>query len=245
MSERCQFNEIVVVGAGGVASYFMIPFLKTLRNRFAKGDRPPVKLVDADKLETRNLDRQLFQSGDAFDAKAKAESLADFCRQMADYKVSAVKRYVDGSFVVEPKSAVFCFCDNHLARNTLIAAVDTAGVGSFLISGANSTIGAEAWYYEPSWAGTELDPRKRYPEIMTDLTGSPVHSAGCQSAARQREVPQTPVANFMAAAHALLLANFHMFEKNTLDMTTTRPVWPYAFESTGLKTTTKTIGGLL
>jgi len=220
---------INIIGCGGVASYFLPPLLRTLRY----GDKLrlrniPVHLYDGDKLEERNFQRQNFET--QYVDTNKAFALADSCNWYP--KLSVVRHYIDGSFRVDDGDCIIIMADNHLARRHALDAADRAA-GVHVLSAANSTIGAEAWWYDATHdRDTPRDPRVRWPEILTDDTGSPVHASGCNSEARLREVPQTPIANFMAASHLLLLWNFVFIERPKLDPALTRPYWPISFSNT-------------
>jgi hypothetical protein len=227
--------NIHIIGCGGVGSYFLPPFLRTLKHtsnrRFRKAH---VTLHDGDKLEERNLQRQNFNSDSVFAYKADALK-----QELSWYpRLSASVVYIDSSFQVQGGDLVIVFADNHLARHHALAACDRDRADC--ISAANSTVGAEAWFYEPRWRGTGLDPRVRHPEIDTDTSFSPLQADGCQSEERLEDIPQTPIANFMAASHALLLWNFHYLERPNLDEEMTRAVWPISFSSTGTRNQTHT-----
>jgi hypothetical protein len=220
--------KIHIIGCGGVAGYFLSGFLRTLY--YAKSSRlrsSVVVLHDGDKLEEKNLQRQNFERDGV--GLFKSDLLRQDNRWFPHLESSPA--YIDTRFRVErPGDLVIVFADNHLARLHALSAADDAGCA--LISAANSTIGAEAWFYEPAWRESVLDPRVRWPEILTDDTGSPVHAAGCQSEERLREVPQTPIANNMAAALAMLMFNFHLIDRPGLDAAMTQPFWPVRFYST-------------
>lgn len=218
-----------IIGCGGVASYFLPSFIRALKHcKPLRWRNSTVILHDGDKLEERNLERQNFE--DRAVGRYKATSLmVDNAGTYPAIEPSC--KYIDTSFEPGDRDLCIVFADNHLARSHVLAACDRTGASC--ISAANSTIGAEAWWYEPAWKGTRLDPRVRHPEIDTDDTGSPVHAAGCQSEERLNDVPQTPIANFMAASHAMLLWNFHILTRPGLDADFTRPMWPVVFSSTG------------
>lgn len=218
-----------IIGCGGVATYFLPPFLRTLRyGGKLRLQNTPVLLHDGDTVEDRNLQRQNFGTEDLDSHKATA--LARMCPWYEALETST--RYIDNAFAVEDRDAILIMADNHLARRHALDAADRA-TGVHVLSAANSTIGAEAWWYDADRdKGTPRDPRVRWPEILTDESGSPVHAEGCNSEARLREVPQTPIANFMAASHLLLLWNFVFIERPKLDAKLTRPYWPISFSNT-------------
>lgn len=231
-----------IIGAGGVASYFLPPFLRTLKHikKPLRLRNHTVIIHDGDQLEERNLERQNF-GADAAEAKMfKADAMLFACNFYDN--LTSEPRYIDSSFCVEDGDTLIIMADNHLARKHALEAADRAA-GVSVFSAANSTIGAEAWWYDPAtMRGTERDPRVKWPEIVTDMTGSPVHAEGCNSEAHLNEVPQTAIANFMAASHLLLLWNFVNLEKPKLDAAITKPFWPIAFSNTATTNNTTKYG---
>lgn len=181
-----------VIGVGGVGSY-LVPALAKLINR------DEIWLVDGDKLEAKNIDRQLFSAHDIGKFKAEALGRKESVRFINTY-------YGFGTLEHSPKDWILCCCDNHAARLSCIRATDMFECN--LIIGANETNSAEAYYYKHDWKDTAYDPRVMYPEILTDLTGNPMaRAAGCTGEA-QVENRQLATANFMAAAlmqHLLVL----------------------------------------
>lgn len=226
-----------IIGCGGVASYFLAPFLRTLKHMKHPALRGgPVVLHDGDVLETKNLQRQNFSEASVDVHKATA--LVESCPWYPS--LTAITEYVDSGWRVEDGDIIIVVADNHTARRVALEAADAAA-RSIVLSAANSTIGAEAWWYESrTMKGTPFDPRVRYPEILTDATGSPVHAEGCQSEERLNDVPQTPIANFMAASHLLLLWNFVLFERPKLDPKLSLPFWPIQFSNTATQQQTTT-----
>lgn len=233
-----------IIGCGGVGSYFLPPFLKTLRwidnPRFRNA---PVTLIDGDVLEEKNLRRQQFSRvGRTDGAEPKVNILHAMFYSEYD-QLTATPRYIDTSFQPDERSILLVFCDNHPARKDALAAADRTR--STVIIAANSSIGAQAYVYLPEWKGGPLDPRVRFPEIETDTSDSPVHAAGCATEANLEANPQTPIANYMAASHALLLWNFWNIERPKLDREMTLGFWPVELCNTGTTTNTVRYGDII
>lgn len=229
-----------IIGCGGVCTYFLPSFLKTI-NHTKAFKKSTVTLVDGDSLETKNLERQLFSEN--YVGQYKAAALAEeYQRQYPNMVLRCINDYITDSFVVENKSMVICFVDNHPARKDILSVIDRYKCKS--IFAANSTIGAQAFYYESPWAGSGLDPRTRYPEILTTETGSPIRAAGCNTEERLNEVPQTALANQFAAFHALHLWNFWTVEYKELDIEQSFNFWPIELNNTFSKLNTITAGDL-
>ena len=229
-----------IVGCGGVCTYFLPSFFKTI-NHLKQFKKSKITFVDGDMFETKNLDRQLFAQESV--GQYKAEALASQYRhQYPDIFIDVINEYVNDSFSPENKSLIIGFVDNHPARRDLLTVADRHKAK--VIFAANSTIGAQAFYYDSSWANTSLDPRVRYPEILTTEDGSPIRAEGCNTEKRLNEVPQTALANQFAASHALHLWNFWMIESKTLDESQSLQFWPVEQNNTFTRLETITIGDL-
>lgn len=193
--------NILIVGAGGGACWLLQGLI-----RFIPAYREVIQdilIMDGDKLEERNLDRQLF-SEDAL-GYHKSVALRGMCLDwLAGMKADFGSDHVDASqewftdgYVLTENTLVFCCVDNHPARKAVLDAVDR-GTGCAAILCGNEMTDAEAYIYLPSWMGTKLDPRIYYPEILTDTSGDPVHPEGCQGEVAERN-PQLAMANLSSA----------------------------------------------
>lgn len=183
-----------IIGAGGTGSWLAASLV-----RLVGPDN--VVLVDGDKLEARNLDRQLFQREHIGQNKAQALAGLYGCDFLPEWYSSGLTEH-GGSDVL------FVAVDNHPGRASALLACDFAGCSA--IFGANETHSAEAYVYLPEWRGTRLDPREYYPDILTVTTGDPrAGLIGCTGEA-QLNNRQLVSANFMAAAlmQHLFVAHF-------------------------------------
>lgn len=173
-----------IIGAGGVGSW-LAPSICMLRSP------SEVTIIDGDKLEKKNLNRQLFTEAEI--GKPKSVALAE------RYRCKAVDSYYSHG-IIELKNIdwLFCCVDNNAGRQAVLDSCDRFRCRA--IFGANEVHSAEAYYYEPKWKGTDKDPRVYYPEIETDKSDDPRHAAiGCTGEAQERN-RQLVTANFMAAA---------------------------------------------
>lgn len=187
-------KHIVIVGAGGVASYLLPPMIKTFRPE-------SIHLVDRDILEERNLDRQMFKSHHV--GKNKAECLAAMYHKFDDGRETTMdfipEWFSESMMLPEKTDLLICCADNHRARRDVLECSDLNRIPSCI--GGNEFFDSQAFYYTHEWSGTRRDPRVRYPEITTDNTGSPFRCTG----AAQTAHPQLAIANFNCAARILHL----------------------------------------
>lgn len=225
---------IYIVGAGGVTSYFMPAFIKTLAHQVK--DKPRLYIFDGDKLEKRNLERQLFRPDSV--SSNKAEAMRN--QYLGEYKkIVAEPRYFAIGQRIKPESLVFGFVDNHSARRAILGACDESM--SCAIIGANEYTDAQAIFYDPEWYGDQADPRIRYPEIMEDETGDPIRARACDAEEELEAAPQLAIANMSCACYALQMFWFYCFVRPGLEEES-RKHWPVEHANNINKITTRTEG---
>jgi hypothetical protein len=232
-SYKIAVNDVYIIGCGGVASWLLPPLIKLFRRQTPE---PNLILVDGDKLEKRNLDRQLF-SPDCI-GMHKAEALCGIHRH-SYMSMSFRNEYMLEGMELAPNSLVLGCADNHVSRKVILASIDR--FGGRAIIGGNEYTDAEAYVYEAAWRGTALDPRKFYPEILTDQRDDPTRPTSCQGVAAEAH-PQLVLANFAAANHMLWLIWFHYVERPAMDKDETFEFWPVHHSNTFSRCNTKLLG---
>lgn len=198
----------LLIGAGGVSSYLVPAWRKTF---------PDGKLVimDGDKLEKRNLDRQLFDESDI--GKYKAAALAD------KYDCLAINDYFEPSKFVEPSevNTIICAVDNHAARKECINfshAFKSWNIPCFV--GANEYWTSQAFVFHPTLTDMyrELTPWPlfKYPEIATDKSRDPTNPSCVE---QQESDPQLAGVNMITASLImLLLLRWQTFDMRDVDV---------------------------
>lgn len=224
--------KAIIVGAGGVTSY-MLPALK---NSFDL----KLTLIDADILEKRNLDRQLFRNNHVGQHKAVA-LMRTYNFRKDDGNV--ITTYFDSEmleteykFWFSEADIFICCADNHPARRDLLSAGKVMGKPVLVCANEYST--SQAYLYVPSleeqYSG--VNPCTRYPEILTSNEGSPIR---CQGDALEA-TPQLAIANQVSASLGnLLLWNWAPV---ILDKKPAEPYLPVEYQSTFSKFETLTLG---
>jgi len=189
--------NVYLIGCGGVGAWIAQALGKTL------GAEDTLVLVDRDVLEKRNLDRQIFDSSQI--GSPKCNALADAI-EPTKCKVQSKCLYLgesgaDEELDIPERSYIIVGTDNHPARAYALALADKTD--SCCIIAANEYEDAEAYFYTPVWRDSGSDPRKYYPEILTDRTDDPL-SPPCTGEA-QEAAPQLAIANMNAASYAMWL----------------------------------------
>lgn len=186
-------KKIYILGAGGVGSW-LAPAICMLK------DPADVTIIDGDTLEKKNLNRQLFDESDIGSKKADALGLKYGCPSVNKFYSHGMNLSGDSEALVALDSSDWLLVgvDNNPGRAAALQSCDAYGCRA--IFGANETTSSEAYYYDPRWRGTQMDPRIYYPEIGTDHSDDPRAAAiGCTGDS-QRSNRQLVTANFMAAA---------------------------------------------
>jgi hypothetical protein len=191
-----------IIGCGGIGSWLVPLLLRT------KPKEDTLVLMDGDIVEERNFDRQLFMPEHL--GWNKAEALA------ATFGlVNVLPRYLQKSTRPEAKHEdwIWCCVDNHPARAECLAWVDdlfTARAYVTLFLGGNEYEYQEAYVYRPLWKNLEtLDPRLRFPEILTDKSGDAARPS-C-TGLTQKENPQLALYNFLVAGSMVHLWRFQKY----------------------------------
>ena len=193
--------DIVMIGAGGIGSYFLPLFLKIFKGA--------VEIWDHDTLETRNLDRQQFDPKLVGMNKAEALKLSQLpC--FRDRITTVDAWFTDHAVVNSPVDCIVACPDNHMARKAAMVVAEDRRLPAVI--GANGTFDSMAYVFLPDYRGTKVDPRVRYPDILTNKEGSPLTS--CTGEA-QEATPQLAFANHRAANQMIqLLFTLSEIEEN-------------------------------
>lgn len=227
-------NTIYIIGTGGVASWLLPVLLKLLR---AFDTQPTIVLMDGDKLEPKNLDRQLFSPEQV--GQFKSDALKVLYAPHYDKLTSCPEFFTEGTDGLQENSLYLCCVDNMAARKAVLQAVDR--LGGRAIFGANEYTDSEAYWYEQDWQGTALDPRTFYPTITTDERDDPTRPQSCQGVASDAS-PQLVLANFSAANFMMWLLWFHYVERPKMDRLATLDYWPHHHRNNFSRFSTVLIG---
>ena len=190
--------HITIIGLGGVGSQ--------VARQLALSHS--LHLIDFDKYETRNAFRQPIAKLhiNEYKSAAHAEYLQDGIfkdseKEPHTYSIEGIQ----SDSKIPPTDMVICAVDNNSARNaTREICIKTE---TPLIIAANEQFDGEASILLPNWVKTKLDPWETWPQLYdespTEDDNKPIHCTDPRIATLE---PQTPLANFMAAAGAVWLA---------------------------------------
>lgn len=168
-----------VIGAGGIGTR-LIPLIKHASELI---------VMDGDKFERGNLNRQLFPRS------AVRKNKADVMVQLYDLHSSRPEMLYRAE-QLEGSEFVICVPDNHKCR---LIALDASDLYCFpIIIAGNKSGTANAMYYHPKFKGTSVDPRVRYPDMLEEA----IEEQATSCLANMEAVPQTALANSIASDFA-------------------------------------------
>ena len=179
-------KKVIVIGAGGIGSR-IVPLLQGLVDSVA--------VMDYDVLEDGNLGRQLYTMEHVGMSKVEALAKLHPFVEPIDAKLESPEQ-------LEGYDMIICVPDNHSCRVIALAAADL--YGSKCIVAGNGSDTANANYYDPQFKGTFADPRIAYPDMLETAVAE--RSNSCSVVVE--EVPQTALANAMAASFATSLFTY-------------------------------------
>ena len=190
----------LIIGAGGVASYLLPVLIKAFRPQ-------ALTIVDKDRLEERNLDRQMFSPEEVGSYKADA-LIRSLMLHEETVRMKTVPEWFSPELVLPDSivdvDCIICVADNHQARHDALNRADELRIPCVI--GGNEYFDSEAYIYYPRWKGKLGDPRVRHPELLTpDHNDSPLSCTGIV----QQGTPQLAIANFSCAAKILQLLWTH------------------------------------
>jgi len=194
--------NILVVGAGGTGSYAVPLLVKHL------GPEDRLTIMDGDRFEKKNIDRQLFSK--IYIGANKAEAMAKMYAPTSRAEIVAYPRFLecvpdelrrlqdDGS-QAWPSAIISC-PDNHPARLRCLEYADELGVPAVICG--NELESASAMLYLPRFKGSPADPRVAYPDMLDGKDRDPTHAC---TGASQEAIVQLALANFMSAGMGVSL----------------------------------------
>ena len=190
--------KIVLIGLGGIGSWLVEPLYKYLS--YSLGIPFQFILVDGDKYEDSNLDRQKVVSG-----INKAISWADYFRVEHEAEdVFAIPRYLDEKTlsILNDAELILLAVDNHATRKLVDDYIGKAKNPIVVVSGGNDYTDGNIMVRYFNKVTKSLSPSlaSRHSEIATPTDRNP-SDIGCDELIESE--PQLIVTNFMMASMML------------------------------------------
>jgi hypothetical protein len=189
-----------IVGCGGGGTYLLSVLSKTVSVK-------NICLVDGDKVEKKNLSRQIiFDEDDVGDFKSVALAKKIGCKYEA--------RYISENdpLKMEKGSVMFICVDNQPARKNCLEIVDKSS-GVAIVCG-NEYDSAQSYIYRARWKDSENDPRIKFPEILSDTSRDPLNPH-CSD--EYESEPQLAIFNALSATMGMHLFYLWTEKKDVLD----------------------------
>lgn len=228
--------NVFIIGAGGVASYFLPAFFNTFRK-----DITHVVLWDKDVVERKNLERQAFVETDIGRSKVHAlwrrfGPLLDKRTRVelnGDWFSSSVTFDGEDRPIPQTGDLFICMADNHRARRDVITVAQRYGCTALI--GGNEYISAQAYVVDPRF---EEISNARY-DLSSDA-GSPFR---CNDAEALESTPQLAMANAVCASFLVQLA-FVWTNQSHISNRDLEPYLPIELSSNDFACFTTTLGDL-
>jgi molybdopterin/thiamine biosynthesis adenylyltransferase len=191
---------IKVIGLGGIGSNLISPLCRHLDASHRSGDSPSVILIDGDRYEAKNADRQEF-----LDVGNKAEvTVTRMKRDFPDLSVEARPAYVSDEnvfFMINSGDIVLVGVDNHATRKLISDHCSTLK-DIVLISGGNELLDGNVQIHVRR-DGRNLTPpiTHLHPEIEKPEDRNPAEMS-CEELAASGST-QIIFTNLAAAVHML------------------------------------------
>jgi len=198
--------EISIIGLGGIGSV-----LSNTLSRYIDSKQTPVtiNLIDGDRYEAKNLERQEFTS---FGNKAtvKSRELSEKFRNINFRDYPTFVDNITAPEIIKENSMIFVAVDNHKTRK-LVSDYAKKLNDIIIISGGNELTDGNIQIYIKK-GGVELTPNLTdyHPEIENAEDKSP-NEMSCEELSKS--APQLFFTNFMVAAH-MCSAFYNIIEKN-------------------------------
>ncbi len=199
-------NTLAIIGCGGSGSWAVQMLSKSPKREL------DIVLVDGDKWEQKNADRCLVPPRHI--GRHKITSSRDLLERAGwlgqihswpYYLALGTEAWLD-LLARQGQLRVLSCVDNHAARRLCLRLADERAqdnLETIVVLTGNEMKSASADVYLPSWRGSKLDPRVRYPEIETSDEGNPLHPSCTGEAAESS--PQLALANGLSAFSGLWL----------------------------------------
>ncbi len=185
-----RFGKLVLIGCGGTGSWLAEGLIRLLA--YHENGTREVVLIDGDKFEEKNLERQMFDPKlvGMNKAKATAKRLTGLC------KPKIIESYMNKENFIAEMMSIKGFCesfplvilavDNHASRKALITAMDEMPIQHFCVitPGNELDFGRTGVYLKMHGAAVTGNPVEMYPDIKDPQDRIP---GGCQEKA-----PSTP-----------------------------------------------------
>lgn len=198
-------RKVKIIGLGGIGSYLAEPLCRYLNylSKLPNAESYEVTLIDGDKYESKNQDRQIF---DRFENKAEVTA------EMLRKKFIKIHFRHKGEYIipdnvvslVREKDLIFLCVDNHKTRKLVSDRCKELDDVTLISGGNEKTDGNVIYYRRQDGEDVTRSPCDLHGQIMNPTDKNPGEGGerqGCEEIAL--EDPQLLITNFAAASHML------------------------------------------
>ena len=188
-----EIKGVKILGVGGIGGALAAPLCRYLQYTVNSDEPITITLIDGDKYERKNLDRQNCAWGDLNTNKAQAE-LEKLQAEFGTLDIEVYPSYITPmniDSVIKDGDVVFCGVDNHKTRKVLADYAKTLD-NIVIISGGNEmTDGGVQIFIKKDGKRITANLDEYHPEIADPKDKSP-DEVGCAEMA-----PSAPQLYFM------------------------------------------------
>lgn len=200
----------IIIGLGGIGTHLVEPLCRTLANLGAgdRNDARIVVLVDGDKYEIKNRERQKFLT-EANKADATREWLEPL---FPEIKIEAKPHFVDAKnlfLFVKEGDSVFLAVDNHATRK-IVSDYARKMQNVLLISGGNEEYDGNVQIYEKVNGNELCAPLTSYHSEIENPKDKNPATLSCEELSKLPSSRQVLAVNFTIAA---MMLNAFMLRK--------------------------------
>lgn len=202
-------NHIVIIGAGGTGGWFA-QFLSKISNHTEKDIK--VTLIDGDRVETKNLIRQNFESADVDSNKATAVG-SRFNFDIVDQYITSKEMLKDiATMHVGYRPVIIGAVDNNGSRKIVEEFMNDFDNDAVWIDSGNTERDGQVVFYPLNDKGEPFSemfktPMELYPDVFNKIDGDERRPDQISCAEQSESAPQNVVANIMAATTLFGIVN--------------------------------------
>lgn len=217
-----KFDHVYLIGLGGTGSHLVGPLVKLLWHH--PNGTGSVMLIDGDKYERSNRNRQVFEETDLGENKAEASAgrvvgilgAATTVNEFVDKeKFTRILEGEKGSSVEKDEVLlVITAVDNHATRKDIILALDEGGYQNFVLISPGNTYDSGQVILYVKWNGERktVHPFDKYSDLADPEDTIPQQGDGCMD--QTPSTPQLITAN-MGAAWSVLCEVSNLLDDKT------------------------------
>jgi molybdopterin/thiamine biosynthesis adenylyltransferase len=188
-----EIYNIKIIGLGGIGTYLCDPLFRFLNS---VGNNISVTLIDGDKYELKNIDRQVFSQFNSYKAEQKYKEYNQIFHNIAFEYHNVFVNPDNISELINDNDVVFLCVDNHKTRKIINDYVNTLN-NIILISGGNDYFDGNTQIFIKENGKKKLPSLTDYHSEIINYNDKSPEEMSCEEL--QNSEPQLIFSNLFAA----------------------------------------------